>query len=131
MLLGLLDPSSPNLGKIFDLVEDPDRLWSDYGIRSLSKDHPLFGKGENYWRGPIWMPFNYMALSSLYKVIGTYSALLNVANTPILLFRSTCRSPDRIRRRPSESTIACARTSSPTSSRRAQFIQLPRSSSER
>lgn len=68
MMLGLLPPDSPNLGKIFDLIHSKDKLWSDYGIRSLSKDHEQFGKGENYWKGPIWMPFNYLTLSSLYKV---------------------------------------------------------------
>lgn len=68
VLTGLLPPSSPHLGPVLDLMRDPEKLWSDFGIRSLSKDHPLFGQGENYWRGPIWMPFNYMALSSLYKV---------------------------------------------------------------
>lgn len=67
-LTGMLPATSPNLGAVLDLMRDPTKLWSEYGIRSLSKDHPLFGQGENYWRGPIWMPFNYMALSSLYKV---------------------------------------------------------------
>lgn len=49
-------------------MHDPARLWSAFGLRSLSKDHALYGKDENYWRGPVWMPFNYMALSALYKV---------------------------------------------------------------
>ncbi|KZV80745.1 glycoside hydrolase [Exidia glandulosa HHB12029] len=68
LLLGLLPPDSPHLGPILDLMSDPERLWSDYGLRSLSKSHALFGQGENYWRGPIWMPMNYMALRSLFKV---------------------------------------------------------------
>ncbi|KAB5596477.1 Mannosyl-oligosaccharide glucosidase [Ceratobasidium theobromae] len=67
LLLGLLEPSSPRLGSILDLIHDPKRLWSPYGIRSLSADHPLFGQGENYWRGPIWIQMNYLALSSLYQ----------------------------------------------------------------
>lgn len=46
----------------------PDHLWSPYGIRSLSATHPLFGQGENYWRGPIWVQMNYLALSVLHKV---------------------------------------------------------------
>ncbi|KAF8344136.1 glycoside hydrolase family 63 protein [Cantharellus anzutake] len=66
-LLGLLDPNSPHLGSILSLIRDPDELWSPYGIRSLSKSHPLFGQGENYWRGPIWVQMNYLALSTLYK----------------------------------------------------------------
>jgi len=66
-LLGLLTPDSPHLGAILDLIRSPDELWSPYGIRSLSASHPLFGQGENYWRGPIWVQMNYLALSALYK----------------------------------------------------------------
>ncbi|KAI0078991.1 glycoside hydrolase [Panus rudis PR-1116 ss-1] len=69
-LLSLLPPDSPHLGAILDLLHDPEHLWSPYGIRSLSKSHPLFGQGENYWRGPIWIQMNYLALSSLYKTYG-------------------------------------------------------------
>ena len=67
-LLGLLPPSSSHLGPILDILSSPDHLWSPYGIRSLSASHPEFGQGENYWRGPIWIQMNYMALSSLHKV---------------------------------------------------------------
>ncbi|UZJ51923.1 hypothetical protein CBS101457_001243 [Exobasidium rhododendri] len=64
-LLGLLPSDSPHLEKLLDILRDPNHLWSDYGIRSLSKTHPLYGKGENYWRGPIWIPINYLALKAL------------------------------------------------------------------
>ncbi|EUC62183.1 mannosyl-oligosaccharide glucosidase [Rhizoctonia solani AG-3 Rhs1AP] len=67
LLLGLLEPSSPHLGPILDLIHDPERLWSPYGIRSLAADHPLFGQGENYWRGPVWIQMNYLALSALHQ----------------------------------------------------------------
>ncbi|KAF9566233.1 glycoside hydrolase [Agrocybe pediades] len=70
-LLELLPPSSPHLGAILDLVRDPEHLWSPYGIRSLSASHPEFGKGENYWKGPIWIQMNYLALRALHK---TYAA---------------------------------------------------------
>jgi len=49
-------------------MRDPEHLWSPYGIRSLSLSHPEFGKGEDYWKGAIWMPMNYMALSALHGV---------------------------------------------------------------
>lgn len=68
VLLGLLPSNSPHLGSILDLLRDPLHLWSPYGLRSLSASHELFGKGENYWKGPIWIQMNYLALSSLYKV---------------------------------------------------------------
>jgi mannosyl-oligosaccharide glucosidase len=67
-LLGILPPNSPHLGPIFDMIHSPEHLWSPFGIRSLSASHPLFGEGENYWRGPIWIQMNYLALSSLKKV---------------------------------------------------------------
>ncbi|KAJ8482276.1 hypothetical protein ONZ51_g5462 [Trametes cubensis] len=70
-LLSLLPPDSPHLGAILDLLRDPDHLWSPYGLRSLSASHPEFGQGENYWKGPIWIQMNYLALSALHK---TYAA---------------------------------------------------------
>lgn len=68
LMLGLLQPDSPHVGAILDILSSPDHLWSEYGVRSLSATHPLFGKDENYWRGPIWIPMNYMVLRSLHTV---------------------------------------------------------------
>ena len=81
LLLGLLPPDSPHLGPLLDLLHDPEHVWSPYGIRSLSKQSTFFGQGEkcvprgarkvdalSYWRGPIWLPMNYMALQSLHNV---------------------------------------------------------------
>ncbi|KAI6102747.1 mannosyl oligosaccharide glucosidase-domain-containing protein [Pisolithus croceorrhizus] len=71
-MLALLPPDSPHLGPIFDMLRDPDHLWSPYGIRSLSASHPAFGTGENYWKGPIWIQMNYLVLRALYT---TYAAV--------------------------------------------------------
>lgn len=74
---------------------DPDEFLSDYGIRSLSKvyeadpyhyllnnlaytvkylpaesDSDMFG-GNSNWRGPIWMPVNYLIIESL-KIFQEY-----------------------------------------------------------
>lgn len=68
LILGLLPPDSPHLGPVLDLMHDPEHLWSPYGLRSLSLSHPEFGKGENYWKGPIWIQMNFLALKSMYKV---------------------------------------------------------------
>ncbi|THH33902.1 hypothetical protein EUX98_g303 [Antrodiella citrinella] len=70
-LLALLPPDSPHLGPILDMLRDPEHLWSPYGLRSLSASHPLFGQGENYWKGPIWIQMNYLALKALHT---TYAA---------------------------------------------------------
>ncbi|GBE82451.1 Probable mannosyl-oligosaccharide [Sparassis crispa] len=69
-MLGLLPADSPHLGAILDMVRDPKQLWSPYGLRSLSVSHPEFGQGENYWKGPIWIQMNYLALRALYKTYG-------------------------------------------------------------
>ncbi|MES2240561.1 MAG: glucosidase [Bacteroidota bacterium] len=72
---------------------DENEFLSDYGIRSLSKfhkEHPfvfqnshqiqyepgesrsaMFG-GNSNWRGPIWMPLNYMIIQSLRKYYTFY-----------------------------------------------------------
>lgn len=64
-LLQHVSRTSPHLGAILDLISSPDELWSDYGIRSLSVSSPLFGTGDDYWRGAIWIPMNWLALKAL------------------------------------------------------------------
>ena len=64
-MTGLLSPDSPRLGAILNLIHDPEELWSDYGIRSLSKKDKFYQTGENYWRSPIWMNMNFLILKNL------------------------------------------------------------------
>jgi mannosyl-oligosaccharide glucosidase len=64
-LVGLLQPNDAKLGKTLDLMADEEHLWSPHGIRSLSKQDEFYGTGENYWRSPVWMPMNYMAVKQL------------------------------------------------------------------
>jgi len=77
--------------KVLAKMLDPEEFLSDYGIRSLSKYHEknpfvlhldgiehrvdyapgesvsgLFG-GNSNWRGPIWMPVNFLIVDSLRK----------------------------------------------------------------
>ncbi|KAJ2072358.1 Processing alpha glucosidase I [Coemansia sp. S142-1] len=67
MLLGLVPPNSKKLGHILSMIEDPEELWTEFGVRSLSKRDEFYGQGENYWRGPIWININYLILSSLHR----------------------------------------------------------------
>lgn len=64
-LVGLIDPQSDKLGHVLALLGDSEELWSDFGIRSLSKKDEFYGTGENYWRGPVWINMNYLAISQL------------------------------------------------------------------
>ena len=85
-LLSLLPSDSPHLGSILDLLSDPKHLWSPYGIRSLSVSHPLFGEGENYWRGPIWVQMNYLALKALRTVRASLMCALRNVLTVLLIY---------------------------------------------
>ncbi|PGH31727.1 mannosyl-oligosaccharide glucosidase [[Emmonsia] crescens] len=67
-MTGLIPADSPRLGPILDLIQDPEELWSDYGIRSLSKKDEFYGTAENYWRSPIWININYLILKNLLDV---------------------------------------------------------------
>lgn len=48
--------------QILHYLQSPLHLRSSHGLRSLSKVDDLYGKEENYWRGPIWMNINYLTL---------------------------------------------------------------------
>ena len=41
------------------------KLWSKHGLMSLAASSPFFRKGEDYWRGKIWMNLNFLTLSAL------------------------------------------------------------------
>lgn len=65
-LTGMVSPDSPRLKAILDLISDPEELWSDFGIRSLSKKDEFYGTAENYWRSPVWININYLVFKNLY-----------------------------------------------------------------
>lgn len=71
LFLKLIPPASERLGRTIDALHDPSRLWSPHGLRSLSKSDLLYGvpnaPGDApYWRGPIWINANYLALAGLH-----------------------------------------------------------------
>lgn len=57
-------------------------MWSDFGLRSLSKTSPLYMTRNTehdppYWRGQIWMNMNFLAVRALHyygSVEGPYKA---------------------------------------------------------
>lgn len=67
-MLDLLPHNHKNIAAILDIIQDPEQLWSPYGIRSLSKQNEFYGTDENYWRSPIWMNMNYLIVSSLHTL---------------------------------------------------------------
>ena len=79
-LLKIVEPSSLKLGQILSDLQDPNLLWTKYGLRSLARSSPLYNKHNTehdppYWRGNIWININYLALGALYhyaEVEGPY-----------------------------------------------------------
>jgi mannosyl-oligosaccharide glucosidase len=64
-LLGLLDRDHVHLDSILDFIHDEAEIWSPYGLRSLSRASPLYSSEENYWRSPIWININFLAIERL------------------------------------------------------------------
>lgn len=65
MFFGLVPPKSPAIKKILALLKEPEHLWSEFGIRSLSVSDSSFMQGSKYWTEPVWININYMILRSL------------------------------------------------------------------
>ena len=94
--------SKDQLVRLLKPMLDPAEMLSDYGIRSLSKRHldepfrieiegqvfeagyqpaeshsGMFG-GNSNWRGPVWMPINYLLIDSLRRYHAHYGDTLTV-----------------------------------------------------
>lgn len=70
-MMGAIPPESWVLEKQLDLISNSSILWTDYGLRSLSRTSSIYMKRNTehdapYWRGAIWINMNYMILSALH-----------------------------------------------------------------
>lgn len=65
LALGILQPNDVRVSAILDSLEDPLLLRARAGVRSLSKSDQWYRKGDDYWTGSVWMPFNFLTLAAL------------------------------------------------------------------
>lgn len=79
-LTGLVEKDSKKLGAILDLISDEEQLWTEFGLRSLSKSSEFYHTEEDYWRGPIWMNMNYLAVQQLLVRLLPHNYLVRPAN---------------------------------------------------
>lgn len=68
LLLGLVNSTHPHLPDLLDSLSNPATLWSAHGLRSLSAQSDLYGRGDNYWRGAVWMNLNTLAVLRLHEI---------------------------------------------------------------
>jgi len=71
LMLRVLPVDSDQLRSVLASMRDPKELWTPWGLRSLSKQSPYFQRGNApgdapYWRGPIWINLQWLALSGLH-----------------------------------------------------------------
>ena len=57
-------PSRDQAHRMIRTLRDPSRFWGDWVIPTISRDDPAF-KDQQYWRGSIWPPMNYLILQGL------------------------------------------------------------------
>jgi hypothetical protein len=59
----------PDIAKAQRMLEhllDPKQFWGDYVVPSISRDDPAFRpENQQYWRGTIWPPTNYLIYQGL------------------------------------------------------------------
>ena len=85
LLLRLVPPDAPQLPSQLAALRDPEGVWSPHGLRSLSMGSTLY-KAYNtehdgpYWRGPIWINLNYLALAALQHYAQVTLGPCSVAN---------------------------------------------------
>jgi hypothetical protein len=72
LIAGVVPPE--RLPALLSALRDPNQFLGTAGIRSLTADDPLYlpnvgGRGVNSnWRGPVWVPLNYLLTESLMEV---------------------------------------------------------------
>ncbi len=70
MLVRMLPGDSSELGGLLKGMADPGELWTQHGLRSLSKNSSIYNQYNTehdapYWRAPVWLNINFLALSAL------------------------------------------------------------------
>lgn len=91
MLLRLLPPDSFELKATLKLMRSEGNLWTPHGLRSLSKGSSLYMQRNTehdapYWRGPVWVNMNFLALAALdhyRKAPGPYASLAGETYTEL------------------------------------------------
>ena len=59
-------PDEGRARRMLNILLDPKKFWGDYVIPTISRDDPSFKPdSQQYWRGTIWPPTNYLVYQGL------------------------------------------------------------------
>ena len=66
----MLPGDSAQLAATLAQLRSERQLWTPYGLRSLSASSSLYNQSNTqhdapYWRAPVWLNLNYLALAAL------------------------------------------------------------------
>jgi len=70
LIFGLIDANNTKLSHVLNTISNSSQMWSEFGLRSLSKTSFYYNKFNTehegpYWRGAIWINVNYLTLIGL------------------------------------------------------------------
>ncbi|CAD8112954.1 unnamed protein product [Paramecium sonneborni] len=74
---GFIDPTKTDILDAYVSMIKKE-LWTNHGLRSLSINDNHFGKGDNYWTGPVWIPINYLILRGIQKYYSNHKGLMDI-----------------------------------------------------
>jgi hypothetical protein len=83
MLAGVASPARAER-MVREYLLNPQKFWGEYVVSVTPRDDPAF-HDNNYWRGRIWAPTNYMVYEGL-KRSGQYQAAAEVAAKSARMF---------------------------------------------
>ena len=83
LLAGIVPPKRARRMVEEHLLNEKE-FWGEYVIPSVSRNHPAF-KDQEYWRGRIWAPMNYLVTEGLRRY-GFYDVSYLVAEKSLRLF---------------------------------------------
>lgn len=65
LMFGLIREDSPEFLSTLEAIRSEEELWTDFGLRSLSRRDKYYMKNDQYWTGPIWIHMNFLVLRGL------------------------------------------------------------------
>ena len=57
-------PDARQASRMIETLSDPARFWGEWVLPTIARDDPAF-RDQQYWRGSIWPPMNYLVLQGL------------------------------------------------------------------